>query len=62
MSISKWLCVVLIVCGIVLFLYGANYYVSSIGWVGMYLFLLGGVALLAFYINEALASRRAQKP
>jgi len=62
MSLANWVCVVLIVCGIVLFLYGANIYAGSVGWIGLYIFLLGVVTLLAVYVYGELTKKTAQNP
>lgn len=43
----KWIditCLLVIILGIILFLYGANYYDNIIGWTGIYLFVGGIIA------------------
>ncbi len=62
MSLVKWICIVFIVIGIVLFLYGANFYNGIVGWVGLYLFLLGFFTLLVLYIYGELTKKTAQNP
>jgi hypothetical protein len=43
--------------GFVLTLYGANFYDALIGWVGVYLFLGGILALVVFYIYGELTKK-----
>ena len=62
MSLANWICGVLIVSGVILFLYGANFYVSTVGWVGLYIFLLGVVSLVALYVYGELAKKDTQNP
>jgi hypothetical protein len=54
MSWTSWACLGIIVLGFVLFLYGANYYDATIGWVGVYLFTIGIMAILVLYIYGEL--------
>jgi hypothetical protein len=44
MKLLSLVCLVIVVLGIVLFLYGSNYYDNTIGWTGIYLFFGGIVA------------------
>jgi VIT1/CCC1 family predicted Fe2+/Mn2+ transporter len=46
------------ILGIVLFLYGANYYNAGWGWAGVYLFVGVIVAYSAERVYEALRRRR----
>jgi membrane-bound ClpP family serine protease len=63
MSAAKWLLVALAVFGIVLFLYGANYYDPVVGWAGVSFFAASVVGLLALYVYGELAKRnQGQKP
>jgi hypothetical protein len=50
------------ICGFVLFLYGANYYDAAVGFVGVYLFVAGIIAMLALYIYGELTKKGDQKP
>ena len=36
-------CLLVVILGVILFLYGANYYNNFVGWAGVYLFF-GGIA------------------
>jgi uncharacterized membrane protein HdeD (DUF308 family) len=62
MSWTSWVCIAVIICGIVLFLYGANYYEAAVGFVGVYLFAAGVIAMLALYVYGELTKKGAQKP
>ena len=62
MSRAYWACVGLMVVGLVLFLYGANYYNVAVGWAGEYVFIFGIVAALVVYIYGELKKPRHQKP
>ena len=60
----KWLaCLLVVILGIVLFLYGANYYNGVVGWAGVYLFVGGIVAylLLRVFLHSS-KSGADQKP
>jgi membrane-bound ClpP family serine protease len=65
-SREDWACVVLIVLGILLFLYGANYYDNFVGWMGVFLAIGGFLALIALYIynffTKPKLSGEAQNP
>lgn len=43
--------------GVVLFLYGANFYDAVIGWIGVYLFFGGIIAFLVLYIYAELTKK-----
>jgi hypothetical protein len=61
MTWIDWLCLGTVALGVVLFLYGANYYDAMIGWAGVFLFIAGTVSFLAFSIYRELIKRtRAQ--
>ena len=62
MTLTSWVCFVLAVIGIVLFLYGANVYNAAVGWVGVYLFLAGVITFLVLYIYGELTKKSPQKP
>ena len=48
--------------GIVLFLYGANYYDPVVGWVGVAFFATAVVVFLALYVYGELTKKTAQNP
>ncbi len=50
-------CLGIIVLGAVLFLYGANFYDATVGWVGVYLFFGGIVFYLALYVYGMFSKR-----
>ena len=54
MSQEDWACIGLIVLGIILILIGANYYNEFIGWLGVFMFLGGILALVGFYVYNSL--------
>ena len=43
--------------GVVLFLYGANYYDAAVGWVGVYLVIIGVMLILVRYIYYELTKK-----
>ena len=55
MSKKDWICVALIILGILLFLAGANNYGSLVGWLGVFLFVGGVVALIIIYTYNILS-------
>ena len=57
MSRTNWACLGIIVLGFVLFLYGANYFDATIGWAGVYLFIIGILAILVLYIYGELTKK-----
>jgi membrane-bound ClpP family serine protease len=61
-SREDWVCVGLIILGILLFLVGANYYDSVVGWLGAFLFIGGILILIVLYVYKALAKHSVQKP
>ena len=54
MSRTDWICLAVVVLGIILFLYGANYYDATVGWIGVFLFVGGILAFLVLYIYGEL--------
>jgi NADH:ubiquinone oxidoreductase subunit 3 (subunit A) len=40
----------IILLGIILFLYGANYYNEPVGWTGLVLFIGGFLVIIIYYI------------
>ena len=57
MSRANWACLGIIVSGFVLFLYGANYFDATVGWVGVYLFIIGILGILVLYIYGELTKK-----
>ena len=57
MSWMNWACVVFMLLGFVLFLYGANYYDAVVGYTGIFLFLAGVIGILTLYIYGALTKK-----
>ena len=57
MSRINWVCLGIIVLGVVLFLYGANYYDATAGWAGVYLVIIGLLAILVLYIYGELTKK-----
>jgi drug/metabolite transporter (DMT)-like permease len=57
MSWTDWACLGIIVLGVVLFLYGANYYDDTIGWAGVCLVIIGILAFLILYIYGELTKK-----
>jgi uncharacterized membrane protein len=57
MSWTNWACLGIIILGFVLTLYGANFYDALVGWVGVYLFLGGILAIIIFYIYGELTKK-----
>ncbi len=57
MKVSRedWLCLCLIIVGIVFFLVGANIYNAIIGWFGVFLFLGGILALIMLSVYNSLS-------
>ena len=52
MSLKEIVCVCVIVIGVILFLYGANYYNAAIGWSGFSLVISGFFAGIVLKIYE----------
>ena len=57
MSWINWLCVGIIILGVMLFLYGANYYDAAVGWAGVFLFIAGILTFLIRYIYGELTKK-----
>jgi len=63
MSALKWFLFLTAIIGILLFLYGANYYDSIVGWVGVALVAASLLGLLVLYVYKELTKRtNVQKP
>lgn len=61
MSREDWICILLIILGIILVLYGANYYNNLVGWFGIFLFLGGVLALILLYVYNSLAKHETEE-
>jgi hypothetical protein len=54
MTWDDWICLALVIVGVVLFLYGANYYNETVGWLGVFLFVGAIVTLIVLYVYRSL--------
>ena len=57
MSRIDWACIVAVILGFILFLYGANVYNAIVGWVGVYFFFGGILVFLVRYIYGELTKK-----
>lgn len=57
MSREDLFCLGAVVMGIVLFLYGANYYNSLIGWAGVYIIVVGFIVRILLLIWKNLTRK-----
>ena len=57
MSWVNWVCLGIVLLGALLFLYGANYYESTVGWSGVFLLIAGVLAFLIRYIYIELTKK-----
>ncbi len=57
MSREDWACIGLMILGILLFLYGANFYNTFVGWTGVFLFILGFFVLIALAVYNYLKGK-----
>jgi drug/metabolite transporter (DMT)-like permease len=62
MTWDDWLGFGVIILGIILFLYGANYYDATVGWIGVLLFVGAVVALVVLYVYKSLTQRKPTAP
>jgi divalent metal cation (Fe/Co/Zn/Cd) transporter len=63
MSRTDWACLVAVILGFALFLYGANVFDAVVGWIGVYLFFGGILVFLVLYIyDEWTKKEEVQKP
>ncbi|MCW4010790.1 MAG: hypothetical protein NWF05_09255 [Candidatus Bathyarchaeota archaeon] len=62
MSWKDWICLFAVILGVILFLYGANYYNAAVGWLGVLLIVGGIVTLLLLYVYTLLAQPSPQNP
>ncbi len=54
MSTGDWLCVLMIVLGVILFLVGSNIYNGAVGWVGVLLFVAGIAGLILLFVYNMM--------
>ena len=60
---TSWASLGSVILGLMLVLYGANFYDAVIGWVGVYLFFGGILVFLGLYIYRELTNKEeAQNP
>jgi|CryGeyStandDraft_7_1057128.scaffolds.fasta_scaffold85659_1 hypothetical protein len=59
MSWKEIVCVCVIVIGMILFLYGANYYNAVIGWTGFSLMIGGFFAEIVFKVCESIRKKES---
>jgi len=57
MSWKDLICLCVIIIGLVLFLYGANYYDAFIGWTGVSLIIAGFLMKIALTVWESLKKK-----
>jgi peptidoglycan biosynthesis protein MviN/MurJ (putative lipid II flippase) len=57
MTWKDLVCLSIAVVGIILFLYGANYYDGTVGWAGVYVIIAGVLAEVALQIYEFLREK-----
>jgi hypothetical protein len=58
MSWKDTICLSIIVVGVILFLYGSNYYNAAVGWTGVYLIFGGVLAELILKVYEGIIKRK----
>jgi len=58
MSWKDIVCVYIIVIGVVLFLYGSNYYNALAGWTGVYLVIGGFFAEIVLKLYESVRKKK----
>ena len=57
MSWVSWVCLGMAVSGLVVFLYGANFYEAVVGWAGVGLFVVGILVFLVSYVFGVLTKK-----
>ena len=64
MSWKDLVCLSVIILGILLFLYGSNFYNATFGWAGVYLIIGGFFAEIALQVYKTLIKKKEldQKP
>ena len=61
MSGKDLICLCLVILGVVLFLYGANYYDALIGWIGAYLIIGGFLVKIVLMVWEILRGLKKEE-
>lgn len=61
MSGKDLICLCLVILGVVLFLYGANYYDALIGWIGAYLIIGGFLVKIVLMVWETLRGLKKEE-
>jgi|WetSurMetagenome_2_1015567.scaffolds.fasta_scaffold01140_4 hypothetical protein len=54
MSTGDWLCVFMIILGVILFLAGSNIYNGIVGWAGVLLFVAGIAGLILLFVHNMM--------
>jgi drug/metabolite transporter (DMT)-like permease len=63
MSRKDLLCLIVALIGVILFLYGSNYYSAAVGWLGIFLVVTGIVAEIVLEVYAVVRKREVdQKP
>jgi len=57
MSWKELICALMVVLGIALFLYGANYYDAVVGWIGVILAVAGIIVYLALLVLRYMTKK-----
>jgi membrane-bound ClpP family serine protease len=60
LSRADWACLGLIILGVILFLYGANFYDNFVGWTGVFMFVGGILAWIVLYVYGEVMKRKTQ--
>jgi hypothetical protein len=61
MSWTDWACLIISLSGFLLFLYGANYYDPTTGWIGVFLFVGGIICYLVLFLYGEFNKRSEVK-
>jgi len=61
MAWLNWASVVLVIVGLVLFLYGANFYVATVGWTGFSLGIAGILLYVATFVYAQLNKKEPEQ-
>ena len=61
MSWNDLICLSILIMGVVLFLYGANYYEALIGWTGVYLIIAGFIMKIILMVWENLQGSKKKE-
>jgi len=61
MSWNDLICLSILIVGVVLFLYGANYYEALIGWTGVCLIIAGFLMKIILMVWENLQSSKKKE-